>query len=329
MTQRSLAPLALQWLQWLITAFALMAAAPALAQTWPTKPVRMVLSQAPASSPDIVARLLGERLALQWGQSLVVENKPGGQNIIGAQRAAAAAADGYTYYYATTAALVINAYTFKSLPYDARKDFAPVGMVGHSPFVIAVNASLPVKNLKELIAHARANPGKLSVATEGNRTFSGLMAEMFARTAEINVVSVPYSGVSPGILDTISGRTQLVVQSSAALSVHLKTLRPLAVTASRRVPGLDDVPALSEFFPGFQYTGWHAIVVPQGAPTAVIRRVNRDLDAALRETVIARRLLELGILSEGAGTPAQLGEFLTAEHVRWAKLTKEVGVVAD
>ncbi|MEQ1776719.1 MAG: tripartite tricarboxylate transporter substrate-binding protein, partial [Burkholderiales bacterium] len=127
----------------LFTACLLVAASTAGAQAWPAKPVRMVLSQPPASSPDIVARLLGERLTRQWGHPVVVENKPGGQNVIGAQRAATAVADGYTYYYATTAALVINAYTFKTLPYDPRKDFAPVGMIGQSPFIIAVHADLP------------------------------------------------------------------------------------------------------------------------------------------------------------------------------------------
>ena len=307
----------------------LAAATPAGSQAWPVKPVRLVLSQPPASSPDIVARLLGERLTKLWGHVIVVENKPGGQNVIGAQRAATAAPDGYTYYYATTAALVINAYTFKSLPYDPHKDFAPVGMIAHSPFVIAVNADVPAKNLKELIAHARANPGKLSMATEGSRTFSGLMGDMFAKTAGLNMVNVPYAGVSPGILDTIAGRTHLIVQSSAALSAHLKSIRPIAVTSARRVPGLDDIPALNETFPGFQYVGWHAVVTPKNTPTPIIQRVNKDLDNVLKEPEIARRLVELGLVSEGAGTPVQFGEFLRAEHVRWSRLAKEVGVVAD
>jgi tripartite-type tricarboxylate transporter receptor subunit TctC len=313
----------------LLMALLLTNAGAACAQAWPTKPVRLVLSQPPASSPDIVARLMGEQLTKLWGQSIVVENKPGGQNIIGAQRAASAAADGYTYYYATTAALVINAYTFKSLPYDPRGDFTPVGMIGHSPFVIAVHPDVPAKNLKELIAHARANPGKLAVATEGSRTFSGMMAAMFAKTAGVNLVNVPYNGVSPGILDTIAGRTQAVVQSSAALSAHFKTLRPIAVTSPKRIPGLEDTPALGEFFPGFRYVGWHAVVAPQKTPALIIQRVNKDMALALKTPETARRLAELGLIAEGAGTPAQLGEFLNAEHARWSKLTQEIGVVAD
>ena len=137
------------------------ASAPALAQAWPSKPLRLVLSQPPGSSPDIVARLVADRLARQWRQGVVVENRPGGQNVVGAQAAARAAPDGYTFYYATTAALVINAYTFKSLPYDPRADFAPVGMIGLSPFVVAVNPDFPVKSVAELVAYAKANPDRI------------------------------------------------------------------------------------------------------------------------------------------------------------------------
>ncbi len=304
-------------------------AGPSWAQAWPTRPVRLVLSQAPATSPDIVARVLGDRLSRVWGHSIVVENKPGGQNVIGAQRAATSSPDGYSFYYATTAALVINAYTFKSLPYDPRKDFVPVGMIGQSPFVLAINPDVPAKTLKELIAHARANPGKMSAATEGGKTFSGLMADMFAKTAGLNLVTVPYSGVTLAIQDTIAGRTQLTVLSSAALSPYHKRLRPVAVTSAKRVPGLEDVPTLGELFPGFHYVGWHAVVAPRNTPGPIIQHFNRDLDGALKEPEIARRLFELGLIAEGAGTPAQLGEFLNAEHARWARLARDVGVVPD
>jgi tripartite-type tricarboxylate transporter receptor subunit TctC len=315
--------------QVLSLALFLVATGPAGAQAWPTKPVRLVLSQASATSPDIVARLLGDRLSKVWGHAIVVENKPGGQNVIGAQRAAASSPDGYSFYYATTAALVINAYTFKSLPYDPRKDFVPVGMIGQSPFVIAVNSDLPAKSLKDLIAYARANPGKLSAATEGAKTFSGMMADMFAKTAGLNLVAVPYSGVTPAIQDTLTGRTQLTVMSSAALTPYHKRLRAVAVTSAKRVPGLEDVPTLGEMFPGFQYVGWHAIVAPRGTPAPAIQRFSQDLNSVLSDPEIAKRLFELGLIVEGAGTPAQLGAFFNAEHARWAKLARDVGVVPD
>jgi tripartite-type tricarboxylate transporter receptor subunit TctC len=306
-------------------------ALPAVAQSWPTKPVRLILSQPPGSSPDIVARLIGDGLARLWGQSVVVENRPGGQNAIGAQAAAKSPPDGYTFYYATTAALVINAYTFKSLPYDPRKDFVPVGMIGESPFVIAVWPDLPAKNLAQFVDYARANPGKVDMATEGTKTFSGMMAEMFAATAGIKLNHVPYSGVTPGIQDTIAGRTQLTVQAVAAMSAHLKrdALRPIAVTSAKRVPGLEQVPALAETYPGFQFVGWHAIVAPAGTPAAIIERVNRDLDRVLREPATVKRLLDLGIVDNGAGTPGQLADFISAEHARWSQLARELKVVPE
>ena len=303
----------------------------AFAQAWPAKQVRLVLSQPPGSSPDILARLLAERLTKRWGQVVLVENRPGGQNIVGAQVAAKAAPDGYTYYYATTAALVTNLYTFKSLPYDPRKDFTPVGMIGLSPFVIAVHPDLPVKSLDDLVAYAKANPDKLSVATEGTKTLSGLLADMIAATGGVKILHVPYNGVQPGILDTIAGRTQLTVQSSTALNAHLRrgALRPVAVSAPKRVSGLEQVPTLGETWAGFQYVGWHAVVAPAGAPEEAIRRFNRDLDATMKEPDVAQRLVEFGIVTDGAGTPAELGEFLRAEHGRWSKLARDIGVVPE
>ena len=309
----------------------LAASASAFAQAWPAKQVKLVLSQPPGSSPDILARLLAERLTKRWGQVVLVENRPGGQNIVGAQVAAKAAPDGYTFYYATTAALVTNLYTFKALPYDPRKDFTPVGMIGLSPFVIAVHPDLPVKSLDDLVAYAKANPDKLSVATEGTKTLSGLLADMIAATGGVKILHVPYNGVQPGILDTIAGRTQLTVQSSTALNAHLKrgALRPVAVSAPKRVSGLEQVPTLGESWAGFQYVGWHAVVAPSGAPEDAIRRFNRDLDAAMKEPDVAQRLVEFGIVTEGAGTPAELGEFLRAEHGRWSKLARDIGVVPE
>jgi tripartite-type tricarboxylate transporter receptor subunit TctC len=307
-------------------------ALPAAAQTWPTKPVKLILSQPPGSSPDIVARLIADRLSKQWGQSVVVENRPGGQNAIGAQAAAKSPPDGYTFYYGTTAALVINAFTFKSLPYDPRRDFVPVGMIGESPFVVAINPDLPAKNLAEFIDYAKANPDRLAMATEGTKTFSGMMADMFAATAGIRMLHVPYSGVTPGIQDTIANRTQLTVQAAAALSTYLKrdALRPIAVTSAKRVPGLEQVPALGETYPGFQYVGWHAVVAPTGTPAEAIERFNRDLDRVLREPETAKRLFDLGIIVQnGAGTPGQLAAFLRAEEARWGELAKNLRIVPE
>jgi len=309
---------------------ALAAAFPAVAQTWPARPVRMILSQPPGSSPDILARLLGERLSRQWGQGVVVENRPGGQNVVGAQAAARAAPDGYTFYYATTAALVVNVYTFKSLPYDPRKDFVPVTMIGLSPFVLAVNPSVPAKTLAELVAWAKANPDALTIATEGTKTLSGLLTDMIVATGGMKATHVPYNGVQPGILDTIQGRTLATVQSSTALSAHLKrgALRPIAVSFPKRVTGLEQVPTLGETWPGFHYIGWHGLAAPAGTPDEAVRRFARDLDAVLKDADVAAKLVEFGIIPEG-GSPESMGEFLRQEHVRWSKLVKDIGAVPE
>ena len=299
-----------------------------LAQEWPARPVKFIISQPPGTSPDIVARFLADRLSRQLGQSVVVENRPGGQNVIGAQAVAKAPADGYTYFFATTAAIVTNPLTFKSLPYDPEKDFTPVAMIAKSPMVIAVNPSVAAKTLAELVALDKSQPGKLAAANEGAKTFSGMMSQMLNKTAGTVLLQVPYNGVSPAIQDTIAGRTQVLLVSSAAMLPFLKRgdLRPLAVSAGKRVRGLEDVPTLSETYPGFEYVGWFALLAPTGTPPAVIQRLNREMDKVLAEPEIAQRLFDFGLVNEGAGTPESLNEFLRAERERWSKLVKEIGL---
>jgi tripartite-type tricarboxylate transporter receptor subunit TctC len=300
----------------------------AWAQAWPTKPVRFMLSQPAGSSPDIVARLLGDRLSRTWGQPVVIDNRPGGQNVIGAQAAARSSADGYNFYYGTTAALVINIYTLKAMPYDPVKDFIPVGMIGMSPFLIAANPAFPVKTVAELIAMAKAEPGKISMATEGQKTFGGMVGEMLQVTAGAKFLHVPYSGVGPGIQDTIAGRTQITVQAAAAAMRFITSgqLRAIAVSGSGRLPELPDVPTIAATYPGFDYVGWHALVAPAGTPREIVMRVNHDMDQVLKDLEIVKRLADLGPITEGAGTPEALGQFLAAERARWTKLVKDVGI---
>ena len=200
----------------------------ALAQEWPSRPVKFIVSQAPGTSPDIVARFMADRLTKAWNQSVVVENRPGGQNVTGAQAAARSAPDGYTFFYATTAAIVSNPYTFKALPYDPPKDFVPVAMIAKSPMVIAVNPAVPAKTLAELVAQDKLQPGRLAAANEGAKTFSGMMSQMLNQTTGMRLLQVPYNGVSPAIQDTIAGRTQVVLVSSAALLPFLKREGELA-----------------------------------------------------------------------------------------------------
>jgi len=300
----------------------------ALAQEWPARPVRFIVSQAPGTSPDITARYLADRLSKLWNQSVVVENRPGGQNVPGAQAAAKSAPDGYTFFYATTAAIVANPYTFKALPYDPQRDFVPVAMIAKSPMVVAVNPSVPAKTLAELVALDKAEPGRLAAANEGAKTFGGMMGQMLNQTAGVRLLQVPYNGVSPAIQDTIANRTQVILVSSAALLPFLKRgeLRPLAVSAGKRVRGLEDVPTLAETYPGFEYVGWFALLAPTGTPAAIVQKANRDMDKVLTDPEVAQRLFDLGLVNEGAGTPESLNEFLRAERERWGKLVKDIGL---
>ena len=301
------------------------------AQSWPDKPVKLWLSQPAGSGADAMARMVGDQLARRWSQPMVIDNRPGGQNAIGAQAAAKSAADGYNFYFATAAALVTNAYLFKTLPYDPKKDFVPVGMVGKVPFAISVNPASQLKSLAELVAYAKANPGKLAIANEGPKTFSGMMTRLLSSQLGIKVNSIPYVSVSAGVTDTMAGQTEVLLSDVPSIAQMLKAgkLRPLAVTTAKRVAGLEGVPSISETLPGFDYAGWIGIVAPAGTPVALIQRFNRDLDAVLNDKDIAARLAAIGPITEGAGTVDQMGSFLNAEHTRWAKLTKDIGILPE
>ncbi len=303
----------------------------ARAQAWPDKPIRFVLSQPAGSGPDNVARIIGERVGKGLGQALIIDNKPGGQNIIGAQAAARAAADGYTFYFATTAALVTNAYMFKSMPYDPQKDFVPVAFVGKSPFAVLVRAESPFQNLQDLLTHAKASAGKVSLGNEGPRTFSGMIARFLnARSkAEFNLAS--YASVSVAVQDAIGGHIDAVVAdiASTAQLVRQGRLRMLAVTTATRVPGWEQVPALAESFPGFDMSGWFALVAPTGTPRQVIERMNREFNLTTADKEIAAKITAAGPLPESGMSADQVGTFLKNEFQRWALITKEIGVLPE
>ena len=299
----------------------------AAAATWPTRPVRWILAQPSGASVDIAARVVAERLARTWGQQVVVDNRPGGQSVIGAQAAARAAGDGYNYFFATTAPLATNPFTFKALPYDPVRDFVPVAKIGSAPFVVAVNTAVPARSVAELIALAKSRPGKLALAHQGPRSLGGIISQALALTAGIDLLQVPYNVQGIAIQDTIGGRVQVLVLSTGILTPFMKRgdLRPLAITGAKRVPGLD-APPIAETFGGFDYVGWYALLAPKGAPAAIIRRVNRDLDQVLAEPDIAGRLRDFGIYTEGAGAPEEVGRFLRIERERWGKTIRAIGI---
>ena len=303
----------------------------AQAPAWPQRPVKFILSQPAGAGPDILARYVGEQLTRLWGQAVVVENRPGGQNVIGAQAAARSPADGHTFYYATTAAMVTNAFTFKALPYDPVKDFAPVRLVGRSPFVIATTAASPFKDLAQVLAATKAQPGTVTMGTEGPKTFSGMLADSVAHKAGGKFNHVSYTKGSEAIQDLIGGRIQLVCLPDAALTAFIKSgqLKALAVSTAQRQADMPTVPALAETFPGFEYTGWNGLFAPAGTPPEVLARVNRDLETVLRQPEVAQRMLALGSLAEQKMSVPEFEAFMRGEHERWREVIKALGITAE
>lgn len=301
------------------------------AEAWPDKPLKFVLSQPPGSGPDTVARLVADKLGQNLGQPVVVENRPGGQNTIGALAAAKAPADGYTYYFGTTAALVTNPLLFKSLAYAPREDFTPVAFVSRSPFAFFVRADSPIQSVAELVQTAKGQQGKFAMGHEGPRTFGGMIARLFNARTDANANLVSYASVSNGVTDLVGGHVDAMVTGPASASELARQgrLRVLAITGGERVKGWNAVPALLETMPGFQMEGWQVIVAPTGTPAAVANQMNAAVRTVLADPDIRARLESLGQIPGPDWSAAQLGEFLEAEHQKWTRVTQEIGVLPE
>ena len=301
------------------------------AQSWPDKPVKWTLSQPPGSGPDNVARILSDRLAKLWGQAVVIDNKPGGQNTIGALAAARSAPDGSNFYFATTAALVTNPLLFKSLPYDTAKDFVPVAFVARSPFALLVKADANISSLDDLIVKSKASAGKLSLGNEGPRTFSGMIARLFNARAGAGANLVAYANVGQGTTDLMGGHVDAMVAdlASTAPLIRQGKLRVLATSSAKRIPGWENVPALSEKLPGFDMVGWFAVVAPTGTSAAAIERSNRDINALLADKEVADRIATIGPLVDSSMNVEAVGAFLRSESIRWQSIAKEIGVLPE
>jgi len=295
----------------------------ASAQSWPSRPVRMIVPQAPGGLADIVARVISGPLARELGQQVIVDNRAGDAST-GAQAAARAAADGYTYLFAPASVLAINPYMAKILPYSPEDDFASVAMVGSSPLALIASPELNVHTLAELIALAKANPGKLAFASPGPRTLPGMLGETLKIRAGISLLPVPYKGVQ----DTIAGRTHLAIQGIPAIAavVQRGQLRALAVSSPRRLPELPEVPTFSETLPGLEFNSWLAVVAPAGTPRAAIERMNLEFDRILLDGEMEQRLRALGLYTEGTGPPDEIDAFLTSERAFWSRVVRELKI---
>jgi tripartite-type tricarboxylate transporter receptor subunit TctC len=306
----------------------LLAAGTAAAETWPTRPIKMIVTQAAGGTPDIICRAIGVRLTRALGQQIVVENRPGAGNTIGAQAAARSAPDGYTFLFATAAALVTNPYTFKSLPYDPIKDFVQVGLIAKGPFVVLEHPSVPAKTLPEVFAYDKANPGKLTFATDGPRNFSGILAAWIDKLGGANIVQVPYATMPQGVQDTLAGRVQLTILAVPSAAPHIASgaLRPLAVSSLQKLPNYPDIPTIADTFPGFEMIGWFSIAAPASTPPDIVARMNQELDKILKDPEMVHQLAVVGFFTEGAGTPDETRAFVKAQYDLWGKITRDIGL---
>ncbi len=310
-----------------LSACALLNASGSAAQNWPTKPVRLVISVALGTAPDLVARLLADSLTKPLGRSVIVENVAGGAGQIAAQAAARAAADGYTYFLAGLNHIAIDRMMFKSLPYDVDRDFAIVGKIYDSGAIaIAVPPDLPVRNLTELIALAKTQPGKMSYGADGS--LGPIIGQYFTKIAGVDIVSVPYKGPAQMLQDAAQGRTQAVFGSIASLETYRKSgrLKILAVGTPNRFPGLENIPTFAETLPGFRAGGTGILMTPTGTPGAIIQRMQRELDPIVRNPEYQQRLLSFGFTSSDAGTPDSIAEFIRSERELWEKIVRTVGL---
>jgi tripartite-type tricarboxylate transporter receptor subunit TctC len=303
----------------------------AVAQKWPERSIRFVVSQAAGNATDIIARVLADQLTNRLGQPVVVENRPGGGNVIGTQIAARSVPDGYTFFLATAAALVTDPYTFKALPYDPMRDFVPVARVAEVPFVILANPKLPAKDFRELVALAKAQPGKLTIATDGARRFSGMIVSWINKLAGIDILQVPYTAQRTGVQDTVGGQVNLVIVAApvAQSLVAGGQLRPIAVTSMKRLADYPDVPAIAETFADFDFTGWQLLAAPTGTPPDVLSRINKEVDAALQDPTVLAKVRKMGFDIPVVGTLKQTQDYVNHQYATWGKVVREIGVTPE
>jgi tripartite-type tricarboxylate transporter receptor subunit TctC len=317
-----------RWLSAILMLAAGQIASQAGAQSWPDRPIKFISSQAAGAGTDIIGRVVADQLSSRVGQPVVYENRPGGGNKIGTEAAARSAPDGYTYFFATAAALVVDPYTFKSLPYDPIKDFTVISRIAEVTFMVLAHPDVPARNLPELITYAKANPDKLAVATDGARRFSGMVAAWLNKLAGTNISYVPYTQMTQGIQDVLAGRVQLVIIAVPAARGHIAAgkLRALAVTSLQRLPDFPDVQAVAETFPGFDFAGWFALAAPARVPPPIIERVHKEVNAILQDPAVSGKLTSMGFVPYGGGTLKQTQDYIESQHAAWATLVKEIGL---
>jgi tripartite-type tricarboxylate transporter receptor subunit TctC len=301
----------------------------ARAQTYPARPIRLIIGYTPGGSADITARLTGQWLSERLGQSVIVESRPGGGTNIATEAVVRAPPDGYTLLLVAPAN-AINATLYDKLSFDFLRDIVPVAGIIRFPNVVDVNPSLPVKSIPELIAYAKTNPGKLNMASSGNGSTIHMSGELFKMMTGINMVHVPYRGGAPALTDLIAGQVHVMFDNIPTSAEHVRSgrLRGLAVTGAARSHVLPDLPTVADFLPGYEASAWYGLGAPRNTPTAVIDRLNDAVNAILADPTSQGRFAELGA-SLLPGSPADFGKLLADETEKWGKVVKFAGAKPD
>jgi tripartite-type tricarboxylate transporter receptor subunit TctC len=299
------------------------------AQTYPDRPVRLIVTTPAGGSPDIIARLVGQWLSERLGQPFIVDNRTGASGNIGTEIGVRAPPDGYTLLMALSLN-AINATLYAHLHFNFIRDTAPVASIASIPLVMEANPSVPAKTVPELIAYAKANAGKINMASGGNGSPLHIAGELFKMMAGVDMVHIPYRGEGLALPDLISGQVQVMfgVMPASLGYIRAGKLRALAVTTARRQEVLPDVPTMGEFLPGYEASGWYGVVAPKATPTEIVEKLNKEINAALADPEMKKRLADLG----GAvftGTPADFGKFIADETEKWAKVIRFANIKAE
>jgi len=301
----------------------------ASAQAYPTRPVRIIVGFAPSGATDIMARLIGQWLSERLGQQFIVENRPGAASNIATEAVVNAPPDGYTLLVATSVN-AINATLYDKLNFNLIRDIAPVASIHREPFLVEVNPSVPVKTVPELIAYAKANPGKINMATAGIGSGNHIAGELFKMMTGVTLVHVPYRGAGPALVDLLGGQVQVMfaTMSSSIEYVRGGKLRALAVTTATRSPVLPDIPTVAEFVPGYESSFWTGVGAPKNTPAEIVDKLNKEINAALADPKMKARLADLGATALPS-SPADFGKFIADETEKWGKVVKFAGIKAD
>jgi tripartite-type tricarboxylate transporter receptor subunit TctC len=299
----------------------------ARAQTYPAHPVRVIVGQAAGSSSDITARLIGQWISQRIGQQFIIEVRPGAGGNIATETAVGAPADGYTLLL-VNAQNTINSALYEKLNFNFLRDIVPIAGVDLVPLMMEVNVDFPAKTVPEFIAHAKANPGKINMASAGIGGPQHVAGELFKFMAGVNLVHVPYRGSTPGLTDLLGGQVQVMFDVTPSSLPHVKAgkLRALAVTTKARLDVLPDVPPVGDFLPGYETSAWIGFGAPKNTPAEIVDLLNKEINAAIADPTIKRRLAELGALTMAPNTPAQFAKFMADDAEKWSKVIKASGI---